>query len=165
MKTTLCIIDIQPRFATATVDVIEEAVRQIHLAKRRQDGIVILEYGDSDESPEYERSYPAIYDAIGRYDKVAIKDKYDDSGADELLCAVSSHSFSTERLRVVGVNTCACVWATLDDVMWHGIFGRIELIKNGLNCMHTKHRGCFDQLQEKVWDYAAARHRDNQRED
>jgi hypothetical protein len=159
MKTTLCIIDLQPRFNTATPDVIDEAVRQIHLAKRRKDGIVILEYGDFDESPDYERSYPAIYDALGRYDKVAIKDKYDDSGADELLCAINDHSFSMERLRVVGVNTCACVWATLEDVMWHGFFDRIELIQNGLNCMHSVHRGCFDQLQEKVWDYYVAKRR------
>jgi len=54
--TTLCIVDMQTEFKRPAKKCLEEVCRQIKLAKRRNAGIVILEYSDCGPTlPEIKR--------------------------------------------------------------------------------------------------------------
>lgn len=144
MKTTLCVIDVQPRF-TAAKDILKQVLDQIDLAHRRKDGIVVLEYGANCPKGGFGNfSYEPIYEALLKVptDSWAIVKKFTDSGAGELIETMRTHKFAFDRVRLCGVNACACVRATALNLKRSGRYKRVELASQAISCTCGSIFGC-----------------------
>lgn len=105
---TLVVIDMQYSFKSASnPDVVKNVLHQIKLAKTRMAGIVLLRYIDSG---------PILYeisDAVDGYTRKTTVIKRDDDGSREVMKAINRKKFSSERIRVCGVNIGYCVQDTV----------------------------------------------------
>jgi nicotinamidase-related amidase len=106
MKTHLLIIDVQDYFATAA-KVVDETVREVKLAIRRNASIVIAEFVGCGQTNR------KVREALTGYDKAIYVTKYHDGGGSEVLSACKKNGVSPEKFRVVGVNRSWCVYSTV----------------------------------------------------
>ena len=143
MHTTLAIIDVQPKFSAAE-EILDQVVHQIKLARRRSDGIVLVELGGP-------QSHDEIYQALHGYDKFVVANKNSSDGSREVIDAIYNNKYALDRVRVCGVNTCACVFFTLKGLMALRVFKCIEIAGNAINCMCN--RGCRVLVEELVEEY------------
>lgn len=153
MKTTLCIVDVQPRFPAAEY-ILEPVIDQIDLAHRRQDGIVVLEYGANDPKRGFGNfSYEPIYEALLKVptDSWAIVKKFTDSGAEELIETMRIHKFAFDRVRLCGVNACACVKVTALNLKRSGRYKRVELSSQAISCTCSNSCGrCLASVRDDL---------------
>ena len=145
MKTILCVIDVQPRFMTAR-KVIPGAVKQIKLAIKRRSPIIILEYGKV--NPSHDEIYNALNYASP--DKCVIEKKFIDDGSHEIINIIRSNEFGFNNIRLCGVNTCACVEDTAIGLKKSGLFNRIELVDDALNCDCGEEYSCSMRLRHII---------------
>lgn len=120
--TTLCVVDMQPSFGTFRH--CKEAVEhEIKLAKRRNDGIIFLEYYN------YGKTIPELTDLakFNGYNRIGSIWKHRDGGGQEVVKAARKYGFTTERIRVCGVNRGACVSSTIEDLLNELPDSRIEI--------------------------------------
>ncbi len=125
---TLVIVDMQPRFHTsqkrATLYAVE---REIQRAKELNNPIVVLEYDD------YGLTDTRLTDAIGSYRLCRTCVKTDDDGSKEVLEACDNEGYTTERFRVCGVNTHACVQSTVSGLAKKVRDCIVEVVKAACN--------------------------------
>jgi len=140
MKTVLCVIDVQPRFNAAEL-IISDVVYQIQLAITRKSPILIVEYGLD------HCSHNEIYKALNYYSPHLwdIVKKTSDNGSYEVITKMKSKGFLFNRVRICGVNTCACVRSTALGLKQSGLFNRVEVAENAVNCAFH-HYACYEDL-------------------
>jgi nicotinamidase-related amidase len=141
MNTTLAIIDVQPRFEAAA-HIVPRVVHQIDLARRRQDGVIVVELNG--------RSHDEIYKALHGYNRHTITKKKIDDGSDNIIWAARSRNYSLNRIRLCGVNTCACVKSTIYGLNKSNVFGRIEAAYDAINCTHSYRQQCLEDLETAI---------------
>lgn len=107
--TTLVVVDMQPSFI-ASQRVLEEVMQEIDLALRNDWAIVILEYYN--QGPTYD----CILAKAKQSRRFALETKFKDGGGREVLNACRKLDFPTDRFRVCGVNTLACVSRTVQEI-------------------------------------------------
>lgn len=141
MKTTLCIVDMQTTFA-GTPKALEGTLNQIRLAKRRKSGIVVLELVNCGET------VPEIHTALNNYDprKVNFISKIGGDGSKEFIQAAEAKDMWLKRIRVCGVNTCACVMNTISGLQHQLPKSRLEVAWEAVNC-GCKPGWCFNYQQ------------------
>lgn len=147
MYTTLAIIDVQEKFMAAS-SVIKRVVHQIELARRRHDGIVLVELGDP-------QSYDEIYRALRNYSGYVVTKKRHDDGSKEVLDAIRSNKYALDRIRLCGVNTCACVRSTAYGLIRSGFVRKVEIASDAVGCIHNEDVGCLTALNRLVKELKA----------
>lgn len=105
---TLIIVDMQPYFGGSQEPwLIKNVCREIREAKKRKDGIVVLQFDGCG------RTDKRIIKTIGLYSHKAIKWKYDCDGSSIVISTMRKLKLEMGSLRVVGVYTNACVKDTV----------------------------------------------------
>lgn len=141
---TLCIIDMQPYFKTATKSLADRIAQEIRKSQKRREGIILLEYYNLGNT------YKNILNELRSYDRQTTIAKYADNGANELLAAARSLRFNMSHFRICGVNTCACVRETF----W-GVHNRTEakvtLLSDLVNC-ECKGSDCTGPYRHSISD-------------
>ena len=134
--TTLCIVDMQTVFKKPAKKCLEEVCRQIKLAKRRNAGIVVLEYEDCGPT------LPEIKRLLKSYNRKTYKQKTMDSGGKEVLAAARRKGFPTHKIRFVGVNRSCCVYETAADYNTRTKFkGTTEIAIDATWCSRSPRAG------------------------
>jgi len=129
MSATLVVVDMQGCFDAANnPNVVIGVTQEIMLAKQQNSPIVLLEYEGCGKSHEgfsnLLRNYPW---------KTRVK-KTDDDGSAEVIKALRRRGFSNDKLRLCGVNTDACVYATAEGLLKKLSDSQIEVVKNACGC-------------------------------
>jgi len=105
---TLVVVDMQKDFGGSQEPwLIKNVQREIRAAKKRRDGIIILQYEGCG------RTDRRILRTLGKYPKGLVKFKYDCDGSRVVIKTMKKHHFDMTRVRVVGVYTDACVQETI----------------------------------------------------
>ena len=142
MATVLCVIDVQEKFSAAK-KVVSEVVHQIKLARKRKAGVLIVEYGN-------DPSYEEVYDALKGYKDWMVVKKDSDDGSMEVMHAMDKHPrFRGMKVRVCGVNACACVKATAIGLRDSGLFSKIEVAEAATDCTCNS-KSCVTILMERL---------------
>ncbi len=125
-NTTLCIVDMQPCFK-ATEQAIPGVLKEIERAKKNNDTVIVLEY--THRLYKKRQTIKPVLDALKDYRyKVAYVNKIEDDGSTEFLIVAKKLRFKTEKVRVVGVNREACVFATVDGLSYSPRIKSIEVV-------------------------------------
>lgn len=103
---TLCIVDVQDYFESSAVR-LKQILKEIHLAKRRHAGIVVLEFSGCG------RSNDQVLRALQNYDRIRYKKKHSDCGSHEFIEIAKSAQFNLNKVRFCGVNRSYCVAETV----------------------------------------------------
>ena len=123
-NTTLCVVDMQPCFK-AHEQVLLPVLKEINKAKKNGHAVIVLEYAGP-----FEKAYTVrpVVRALNKYKNKAYVEKCDDDGSTEFLVAAKHFKFSTETVRVVGVNRGQCVLATVDGLSYSQRIKKIEVV-------------------------------------
>lgn len=119
MPATLIVVDMQPDFSAANdPSVIVGVTREILEAKRKNSGIIFLEYSDTG------RTHEGFSSLIRGYRHKARVTKDDDDGSLEVVKALCRRGFGKRTLRICGVNADCCVFDTVN-----GLLGRLDQVQ------------------------------------
>jgi nicotinamidase-related amidase len=138
-NTALCIIDVQKRFSAAK-EVVPKIIRQIEIARRYGEMIIVVELGNPP-------SYDEIYKALKGYSNWIIVKKTFDCGSTEIIQALGKNS-RISTINVCGVNACQCVKSTASGLLKSRKFDKISIIYEATNCIHSDGYVCIDRLKE-----------------
>ena len=121
--TTLAIVDMQSNFsASEKPDTIIGVQREIALAKRRRDAIVILEYRG------YSKTRNTIINAVVKSGwPFKIVEKGDDDGSAEVVKTCNENGWPLRRVRVCGVNRMYCVKRTIEGLLMRLSHTQVEI--------------------------------------
>lgn len=105
---TLVIIDVQPHFSSArrNYSLLNNCKREIEIAKKNRFDVFLVRLG------QYGRVSSVLTEAVSGYDRKKNIVKYKQSGAKEILQALSK----PQDLRFCGVNTNLCVADTVIEI-------------------------------------------------
>lgn len=125
--TTLCVVDMQPIFL-AYAECENAVLREIRLARRRNDGIVFLEMNVVKGS--HKGTIPKLLNEAkrGGYNKVAVSVKRYADGSLQFLNAARRRGFNISKIRVCGVNRHACVKNTIEGLLDTLTDPKIEIV-------------------------------------
>lgn len=126
--TTLVIVDMQSSFAASAL-VLPAVMDEIKLALQNNWAIVILEYFN--QGP----TYPCILELAKQSRRHTVQTKFTDGGEREIRIACQSLNFPTERFRVCGVNTHACVSQTVSGITKTYTHSMVLVVQKA--CAHT----------------------------
>lgn len=133
MRPTLVIVDMQHEFEAALdPNVVVGVTYEIIQAKEYGSPIVIVEYDG------FGRSHDAFFSILKNYRRKAVIKKNDDDGSNEVIRALKRRRFNPFHLRVCGVNSDACVLATVEGLLDKLSQSKIEVVKRACG---TDHRG------------------------
>jgi len=105
---TLIIVDMQPYFGGSQEPwLIDNIQREIRSAKKCGDGIIILEYEGCG------RTDKRVLRTLGKYPKGLVRYKDDCDGSEIAVETMEARKFDTTKVKIVGVETDACVEATI----------------------------------------------------
>lgn len=107
--TTLCVVDMQPKYPAA-LTIMKEVIREIELAKQRGDGIVFIELKPDDNGKTHQSLLDVAH--ADKYSKIAYTTKTGGDGSNEFIDAAAEW-FPLKRIRICGVNRDACVMDTV----------------------------------------------------
>ena len=128
MPTTLIVVDMQPSFEAANEpNIIVGVTREILEAKRRNWGIVFLEYKPTEEMG---RTHEGFSSLIKGYRHKARVTKDDDDGSLEVVKALRRRGFGQRTLRICGVNADGCVFYTVNGLLSRLDQVRIQVVKD-----------------------------------
>jgi len=134
--TTLCIVDMQTTFEKPAKKCLDEVCHQIKLAKRRNAGIIVLEYTECGPTP------PKIKSLLKSYKRKTYKQKTCDGGGKEVIAAAKRKGFPTNKIRFVGVNRSHCVYATVSEYNYKSRFqGKSEIAIDATWCSANPRAG------------------------
>lgn len=149
---TLVIVDMQPHFeASFCEDTIAAIQREILTAQLLRKGIVVLEYGGAGDT------HPAILDMVKGYNRFAKRQKYGNSGYQQILTTCRKRRFAMSAFRICGVNLHACVYDTVRDLTYH-LEAKVGLVLDGINDRHQHHRENKSRLFEDMAHVEFIRH-------
>ena len=126
--TTLCVVDMQPCFK-AHEQALLLVLKEINEAKKRGDAVVVLEYTKRFHK-KFHTAKPIVDALKSHKHKVVYVEKCDDDGSTEFLVVANRFKFSTEIVRVVGVNRGQCIFATVDGLSYSQRVKRVEVVLN-----------------------------------
>ncbi len=107
--TTLVVVDMQPKFMASKFPRILAAVQlQIKKAIAAGWSVVVLEFENHGAT-----HLSLMNHLVGQYDRHQVASKNEDDGAEVVLEVCHAHRFGDNKFRVCGVNTNACVEATV----------------------------------------------------
>lgn len=141
--TTLVVVDMQRTFdSSLNPTAIVNVAKEIERAVKRNSGIVLVEYKDCDPT------HNVFRELLQGYKHVATTRKNENDGSLQVIRTIRRRTFGQKKLRVVGVNSCHCVYGTVIGLLrWPGI--KVEVAKKGCAC------SCSNQ---KCWDKFPACH-------
>lgn len=145
MKTALCIIDMQYRFASSAEAIVNKVISQVRLAQRKNSPIIVVEYVNPytlEVDIEEEKTFSEIWDAIGEYPNVLSCKKEFDDGGDEVYNLLLDNQIKDVKLRLTGVNTDCCVYETGSTLIDYGI--QLEVSASATNSCNDHKLGLFD---------------------
>ncbi len=126
--TTLVIVDMQTAF-TASALVLPDVMDEVKLALQNDWAIIILEYCGQGHT------YPCILELAKQSRRHTVKTKFTDGGECEIRIACQRLDFPTERFRVCGVNTHACVSQTVSGIAKTYAQSMVVVVQRA--CAHT----------------------------
>lgn len=138
----LVIVDMQPKFTASNNPALLTAIaQQIELAMRNSFTIIVLEYGDLEagKNPQSLRCgdtheqlmRPMLFPC--RYSQLVTAEKLGNDGSALVLHACAVRCLTNPIFRVCGVNTDACVSATVFGLAVRRPKSRVEVIVNACN--------------------------------
>lgn len=130
--TVLVVIDMQPGYPAAQDTLTQWSVKQEILRHREQNLPILLVEFDAHEMGEI---FDCLKEAIKGYDCAKIISKRGDDGSDEILQACLRLGFSTDSLRICGVNSDACVLETVQGLVAKHPTCRITVPQDACNCL------------------------------
>jgi nicotinamidase-related amidase len=134
MSGTLVIVDMQEEFkASQDLDTITAVKRQITTAKRRKWGIVDVNYGKNGCGLQWPTDW-RIRRQLTDYCRHETVVKKRDDGSTQILAACLRRGFEMDRFILCGVNTCSCVFATLQGLMKRRPNAEITMVQEACNC-------------------------------
>lgn len=101
----------QPFFDTVTDEVVDGVLKEIQLAKRRKAGILVLEYLNCGKTDS------RIIQSLENYPYQLTLTKPRDNGSWEVFVALTKPYFNGRKLRICGVNICACILTPIRGVI------------------------------------------------
>lgn len=150
MKRTLVIIDMQCGFGNANALItINAVIKQIKRAKKFGDVIFVVEYLPHSQ---YKTTRTEIMEAIGSYAHIKVY-KYDDDGSQEILAACDSPNTIPDVFRLCGVNTNACVQATLRGLHRKKKYNssyKLEIVPEACNGFWGKSSQIFEKFSDEL---------------
>ena len=130
---TLVIVDMQPGFPASNQVTTIRACEQLILESVRLGyPIVVLEFEPTSMLGTTHGQLMRKLEG-GRYNKYVVETKRADNGAPEVLRACQSRGFATRTFRVCGVNTHACVQATVTGLASAEPSAIIQVIQEACN--------------------------------
>ena len=115
MARTLVVVDMQSEFASTAEKCTKQVVREVKRAKRRGAGVIVLEYKDAG------KTFKEIRDELKGYGRKTFATKNMNDGSHEAMKAAKRNGFSTEKIRVCGVNRSYCVLGTVEGFRRKGV--------------------------------------------
>ncbi len=133
--TTLVIVDMQPELPASKEEWLRSAVHdEIMTARSENWGIVILEYMDVNPPRTFGDTYQNLVSAAaGNYDQFAMRAKMVLDGSERVEDACEAKQLPTQRFRVCGVNTHACIQRTVDGLAERFPDSIIEVVGHACN--------------------------------
>jgi len=129
MIATRIVVDMQPSFtASAKPEVLVGVTEELVRAKEEQAPVIFLEYKD------FEQTYSALTDIFLKYPWAYTATKAINDGSEEAIKLIKKKKLNPFYLRVCGVNTDACVHATVVGLLDHYKRSKIEVVKKGCGC-------------------------------
>lgn len=140
MDYTLVVVDMQHYFPSARkYRVRKNCIREVNNAISSKAGIIILEYQNCG------RTLPSITEPLKDYVDHEIKVKPWDNGATQVSEVLNSRNFS-KNIRMVGVNTGACVYQTALGLTFN--VSSIKIISDACNASSDYcHKDGLERLQ------------------
>lgn len=145
-KGTLVIVDMQSEFKVVSNPRLMAAViRKIRLAKLLEYGIVIVEYGQADGFDEWTGgdTHHRILNELQDYKHKTFVVKHVDNGAPQIIEAMEYYGYNRHHVYVCGVNTCACVYATVSGLAKSLPDASVYILSDACRCTH----GCDVRLK------------------
>ncbi len=134
---TLVVIDMQRRFAAANDAQTREAVaREIRDARAKGWAIVVVEYREPDSGDPQDMTHGDLMQWLRRpapYAHCQIVCKQQSDGSAEVITACKQRGFSTESFRCCGVNTDACVLATVEGLVYAFPTATVTVVRDACN--------------------------------
>ena len=125
MRPTLVVIDMQTTFrASFKPSVVVGVTTEIIKAKEKLLPIVVVEYKNCHPT------HKALLDLLKNYPHKARITKSGDDGSSEVIRTLRRRGFNQDYIRVCGVNTDACVWATAEGLLKKLRYAQIEVVKS-----------------------------------
>ena len=143
---TLVIIDVQPVFRAAKSKRIENPIlREIKLAKKNKYPIIVVEYRKKGPSWIQSRTCSFVTKELGGNCVYVTKER--DDGASVIAPALRKITKS-KTIRVVGVNTGACVIETVNGMIRRGY--KVQIVADGCNDEYLgSHHETIAQLKKR----------------
>lgn len=134
MPSTLVVVDMQPVFeASRHPDTIIAVTTEILAAKQKKWPIILVEYKGCGRTH-------GGFDALLRgYPRKARIGKWNDDGSAEVIRTLVRREFPYQTLRVCGVNTDCCVWATVHGLLNRLEKSKVEVVKRACNTLSKHH--------------------------
>lgn len=134
---TLVIVDMQPEFDAAhNKSLLAKIIRKIRLAKMLGYGIVVVEYGRAEQYEKFtggDTDYRITRELAG-YGRKAFVVKHIDDGSPQVIEALNHYGFNRKNIYVCGVNTCACVYATVGGLARKLPFSSVYVQADACSC-------------------------------
>ena len=140
----LIVIDMQPGFVAAEDPVVINAVKkEIIKAKEETNLILFVEYKWNG------RTWPQLTNAVKDYSFTDTIKKTKDDGAEDIMNYFQRCRIAPKKLRVIGVNSDACVLATLYSLYTASCY-KLEVVKAACNSTSPKHEieECYSDLRK-----------------
>jgi nicotinamidase-related amidase len=135
---TLVIVDMQDEFGVGKKPaLIKAVVRKIRLAKKLGYGIVVVEYGQAEDYEEFigGDTHYKIARELNGYGRDAFVVKHKDDGSPQIVHAIENYGFNRNNIYVCGVNTCACVYATVSGLAKRLPASAVYILADACSCM------------------------------
>jgi nicotinamidase-related amidase len=133
----------QPEFeASKNKDVIKTVCREVRKAVRFGWHCFLVEYDCAGDT------HKPIRDALKGYKNVYKVIKYDDDGSRDIMIEAARNHISLKNMRFCGVNSEACVFATIDNLlheMRNNIY--VEIVSDGCNSEENNKKWVMKDLK------------------
>ena len=124
MQPTLVIVDMQFEFeAASNPDVVVGVTCEILKSRAFGSPIVLLEYVG------FGRSHNSFLGLLKNYGRKTVVKKSTDDGSEEVIRAIKRRRFNPFHIRVCGVNSDACVQATVEGLLEKLYSTKVEVVK------------------------------------
>jgi nicotinamidase-related amidase len=151
---TLIVIDMQPYFETVDKETTHEVVKLIKRAKRYKWPIILVKYDLGGE--EGEEIVEEIWEAATATDNWILVEKCDNDGSEEIIDIADQSNISLAKCVVCGVNTDACVEATVEGLSKGLPDSVIEVVASACNTWDDCSAIHVDSMEERYANVRAA---------
>ena len=160
MSQPLIIIDAQHQFLDTDHynNCIKGIIKQIKLAKRRNDYIIFVEYVNSrkriiNKQPSSDPTIQSILSQVSNYKKVLYVYKVDDNGGREVVHTLRKKRIPRSNVRVCGAYASFCVAQTTDVMAKKLKRSKILLMKKAITCYEDNYRDKLNALTQLTFEH------------